>query len=145
MLTRLHARVDRIAPPLYDLPMSIRPSPLLLTLLVACLPPLTEPEAAKDDTEIGEPTDTQVPDTDLTADTDLVPADTDPVDTDVVDTDVVDTDVVDTDVVDTDPPGVPLADFSLPDLNQTSPRFGEPVSPRDYLQKVSGWYVTHAT
>ena len=35
-------------------------------------------------------------------------------------------------------------DFSLKDLNLTSPRFGEMVSPRDYLQKVSGWYFLHA-
>jgi hypothetical protein len=36
-------------------------------------------------------------------------------------------------------------DFSLADLNETSVRFDEPVSPRDYLAKVSGWYFGHAT
>lgn len=39
----------------------------------------------------------------------------------------------------------PLSDFGLDDVNATSPRFGESVSPRDYLQKVSGWYFGHAT
>lgn len=39
----------------------------------------------------------------------------------------------------------PATDFSLPDVNATSPRFGAPVSPRDYLQKVSGWYFGHAS
>lgn len=34
--------------------------------------------------------------------------------------------------------------FSLSDLNETSPRAGEVVSPRDYLQRVSGWYFTHS-
>ena len=38
-----------------------------------------------------------------------------------------------------------VADFSLVDLNDTSPRFDEPVSPRDYLAKVSGWYFGHAS
>lgn len=36
-------------------------------------------------------------------------------------------------------------DFSLLDVNQTSPSFGSEVSPRDYLEKVSGWYFGHAT
>ncbi len=39
----------------------------------------------------------------------------------------------------------PVSDFSLEDVNATSPRFGQAVSPRDYLQKVSGWYFGHAT
>lgn len=38
-----------------------------------------------------------------------------------------------------------MPDFELTDLNPTSPRFGEVVSPRDYLQEVSGWYFTHST
>ncbi len=38
-----------------------------------------------------------------------------------------------------------MPDFDLADLNPTSPRFGEVVSPRDYLQQVSGWYFTHST
>ncbi len=38
-----------------------------------------------------------------------------------------------------------VADFSLLDQNGSSPRSNTNVSPRDYLQKVSGWYFTHAT
>ena len=38
-----------------------------------------------------------------------------------------------------------LPDFSLIDVNDTSPTASERVSPRDYLEKVSGWYFTHAT
>ena len=38
-----------------------------------------------------------------------------------------------------------LPDFSLVDVNETSPTATQNVSPRDYLQKVSGWYFTHAT
>lgn len=38
-----------------------------------------------------------------------------------------------------------LPDFSLPDLNPTSSRYGEALSPRDYLEQVSGWYFIHAT
>jgi hypothetical protein len=36
-------------------------------------------------------------------------------------------------------------DFSLLDVNPASPTSGQPVSPRDYLQRVSGWYFGHAT
>jgi len=36
-------------------------------------------------------------------------------------------------------------DFYLPDENPTSLTYGQPVSPRDYLRKVSGWYFGHAT
>lgn len=39
----------------------------------------------------------------------------------------------------------PVADWSLEDVNATSPTTGQSVSPRDYLQKVSGWYFGHAT
>lgn len=38
-----------------------------------------------------------------------------------------------------------IFDFSLTDVNATSATFDEPVSPRDYLSKVSGWYFGHAT
>lgn len=38
-----------------------------------------------------------------------------------------------------------VSDFSLPDVNTTSATFGAAVSPRDYLQKVSGWYFGHST
>ena len=36
-------------------------------------------------------------------------------------------------------------DFSLTDVNSSSLTAGEQVSPRDYLEQVSGWYFTHAT
>ena len=39
----------------------------------------------------------------------------------------------------------PIPYFTLEDRNPTSPRYGRAVSPRDYLEKVSGWYFTHAT
>ena len=37
------------------------------------------------------------------------------------------------------------ADFSLPDVNPNSASFQAQISPRDYLQQVSGWYFGHAT
>lgn len=39
----------------------------------------------------------------------------------------------------------PVADFSLTDVNATSPRFDTPVSPRDYIGRVTAWYFGHAT
>lgn len=36
-------------------------------------------------------------------------------------------------------------DFSLTDVNATSPTHNQEVSPRDYLEQVSGWYFTYAT
>ena len=47
-----------------------------------------------------------------------------------------------------EPPTVPSnanSDFTLVDQNNTSNRHAEPVSPRDYLGKVSGWYFGHST
>jgi len=41
--------------------------------------------------------------------------------------------------------GPVMPDFLLEDVNATSSTFGQPVSPRDYLQQVSGWYFGHAT
>ena len=38
-----------------------------------------------------------------------------------------------------------LTDFSLPDVNPTSPTFNMMVSPRAQLGKVSAWYFGHAT
>jgi len=37
------------------------------------------------------------------------------------------------------------SNFSLADVNESSTRFGEMVSPRDYLEKVTGWYFGRAT
>lgn len=39
----------------------------------------------------------------------------------------------------------PLPDFALMDTNSTSPFSGQSVSPRQFLEKVSGWYFTHAS
>lgn len=36
-------------------------------------------------------------------------------------------------------------DFALSDENPNSASFGELISPRDHLEKVSGWYFFHAT
>ncbi len=38
-----------------------------------------------------------------------------------------------------------VPDFALVDVNSTSSTYDQPVSPRDYLQQVSGWYFGHAT
>ena len=35
----------------------------------------------------------------------------------------------------------PMPDFSLIDMNSTSPTYQQPVSPRDYLGHVTGWYL----
>jgi hypothetical protein len=42
-------------------------------------------------------------------------------------------------------PGGVVADFHLIDVNPNSPTGGAPVSPRDYLQRVSGWFFGTAT
>lgn len=41
--------------------------------------------------------------------------------------------------------GAQMPDFSLVDDNANSPLFGDAISPRDYLQQVSGWYFIHTT
>ena len=48
---------------------------------------------------------------------------------------------------DSDGTGAPTAvpDFSLADVNATSPTAGEKVSPRDYRGRISAWYFGHAT
>ncbi len=38
-----------------------------------------------------------------------------------------------------------VTDFSLIDVNATSSTYGQPVSPRDYLEQISGWYFGNAT
>ena len=38
-----------------------------------------------------------------------------------------------------------VVDFSILDVNPNSATHDQPVSPRDYLQKVSAWYFGHAT
>ena len=38
-----------------------------------------------------------------------------------------------------------VPDFELVDLNPRSPTSGQPVSPRDLLSRVSGWYFLRAS
>lgn len=38
-----------------------------------------------------------------------------------------------------------VPDFALVDVNETSSTYDRSVSPRDYLQQVSGWYFGAAT
>lgn len=38
-----------------------------------------------------------------------------------------------------------MPDFALVDVNPISTRYQQSVSPRDYLEQVSGWYFGHAT
>jgi len=45
----------------------------------------------------------------------------------------------------TPPPPDPVMDFSRLDVNPHSSSFGNTISPRDYLQQISGWYFIKAT
>ena len=38
-----------------------------------------------------------------------------------------------------------VRNFSLPDENPGSATFGQLISPRDYMQQISGWYFIKAT
>jgi hypothetical protein len=49
------------------------------------------------------------------------------------------------DPVDTGIPPNPVMDFSRVDVNPNSASFGTSISPRDYLQQISGWYFIKAT
>lgn len=40
---------------------------------------------------------------------------------------------------------VVVPEFSLIDVNSTSPTFEQQISPRDYLQQVSGWFFGHSS
>jgi hypothetical protein len=51
-----------------------------------------------------------------------------------------------------DSPAVPegetgpiVPDFTLSDVNPNSSSFNQGVSPRSYLEQVTGWYFTHST
>ena len=90
--------------------------------------------------------DTDTVDTSDTSDTDTVDTGTGSVDTGDTDpVDTSDTDPVDTDTDSMGPGPNAVVDFSLPDTNPSSPTVGQTVSPRDYLQQVSGWYFIKAT
>ena len=120
---------------------------LFTTLLfsVAC----TEDEPKVDDTGVSsvepssEESDTGNPeDTEDTQETDT--ADTS-IDTALTDTSTEDTgEPVDTGTT-TDPGPNAVSDFSLPDINPASSSLGQNISPRDYLQQISGWYFIKAT
>lgn len=42
-------------------------------------------------------------------------------------------------------PSGQVSDFQLADVCPGSPRYGQQVSPRDYVEKVSAWYFGHST
>ena len=51
----------------------------------------------------------------------------------------------DDDTVNPGPGAGQVPDFSLADVNPTSATADQSVSPRDYLTKVSAWYLGHST
>ena len=105
------------------------------------------------DTAIVDTNDTGTPDD--TNNTDTAVSDTsdteNPVDTsDTIDTDTGDTvDTADTGSIDTgsstEPGPNAVPDFSLADINPNSTTLGQNISPRDYLQQISGWYFIKST
>ena len=112
-------------------------------LLVACSSPVETDSDVRPDTGV------EVSDSDLADDSaaDSGASDSDARDTDARDTDALDSDASDSDDPGTGDPGEPelAPDFLLDDVNPTSSRYGEAVSPRDYIGKVAGFYFTHAT
>ena len=91
----------------------------------------TQDTGSSDDTG-----DTQ--DTSDTEDTGSVEDTADTIDTGIIDT-------ADTDTGSIGPGPNAVADFSLPDINPASPSVGQNISPRDYLQQISGWYFIKST
>ena len=62
------------------------------------------------------------------------------------DTASVDTADTDTDTDSTSGPGPnAVPDFLLADINPNSSTLGQNISPRDYLQQISGWYFIKST
>jgi hypothetical protein len=123
---------------------------MLLLLALACAP--KAPDETPADPSRPDATDTNVDTGDAdsgdadsgdTDDTGL-PDDTDTVDTGTGDTGTGDTGGTDTGG-DTEPATDPVPDFTLVDINPASARLDESVSPRDYLEVVSGWYFIHTT
>ena len=55
-----------------------------------------------------------------------------------------DTDTVDTGST-TEPGADAVPDFLLADINPNSSTLGQNISPRDYLQQISGWYFIKST
>jgi hypothetical protein len=120
-------------------------------LFLACAPS----EPSSEPVEVVEPSDTSVVDTSTDDPQDSADSATEPVDSgadsgaDSGGDSAVDTGGPDTDTGgDTDewlPAPDAVADWSLPDLNPGSSRFGETISPRDYLSRVSGFYFVRST
>ena len=117
-------------------------SPLFLSFILGC-------QEKKDTTTEEVIEDTQV--TDNTDDTNTETGDTDDTYIDTADTnDTNDTNdtgsTEDTgNPVDTGTPPNPVMDFSRVNVNPNSASFGTSISPRDYLQQISGWYFIKAT
>ena len=61
----------------------------------------------------------------------------------VIDTGDTDTGTIDTGTIEPGSNAVP--DFLLADINPNSSTVGQNISPRDYLQQISGWYFIKAT
>lgn len=93
------------------------------------------------DTEDTEDTSEETGDTNDTNDTDTGDSD-DTADTAVVDTG--DTGIIDTGET-TGPGPNAVPDFLLADINPNSSTMGQNISPRDYLQQISGWYFIKST
>jgi len=121
-----------------------------MLFLLACTPsePVSEPVG------VVEPSDTSVTDTSTDTPNDSADSATDPTDSGTdsgsngTEDSAVDTGSRDTGVEDTGewlPAPDAVANWSLPDLNPGSARFGEAISPRDYLSRVSGFYFVRAT
>ena len=112
-----------------------------LWLFLACTAKEDSNTIPQSNQDVNDPVDTQ--DTDQ-EDTNITPVDTAQVDTAQVDTGSSDTGEdtnPDTDTSDV----VMVKDFSLPDINPLSGSVNQTYSPRDYLQKVSGWYFIKGT
>ncbi len=113
----------------------------------------TDTDTDSVDTDTGT-MDTDTSDTGSDTDTDSVDTDTGSVDTDT-DTGSIDTGIADTgsdtgtdtgsDTGSLGPGANAVADFSLIDVNLASSTAGQNISPRDYLQQISGWYFIKAT
>jgi hypothetical protein len=128
---------------------------LLLSCLLACTSNKQEVATQDTSTQDTNTTDTTVVDsgTTDTSTTDTAIIDTGViVDTAIVDTgdtgdtgDTITTDTGDTDTSSTSVGALAVMDFSLPDVNTSSALYGQTISPRDYVQQISGWYFIKAT
>ena len=98
-----------------------------------------------DDTNDTGDTDTATSDTDVDSDSGETNQDTDTGSSDTgTDTDTGDTDNLDTGST-TGPGANAVPDFLLADINPNSSTLGQTISPRDYLQQISGWYFIKST